>query len=88
MCFGKIVRNSPNMDEHFPLFKSHNHGMPVAKVITEPEKRGGLRMESTILAEAGAVSGVGFLNENRTRSWSRSENFSFYSSRIINFIKF
>jgi len=56
--------------------------MPVAKVITEPEKRGGLRMESTILAEAGAVSGVGFLNENRTRSWSRSENFSFYSSRI------
>jgi len=29
-----------------------------------------------------AGPGVGFLNENRTRSWSRSENFSFYRSRI------
>jgi len=43
---------------------------------------------STIFAEAGAGPGVGFLNENWTRSWSRSENLSFYMSRIIYFIKF
>ena len=48
--------------------------------------RNGLRKESTIFAEAGAGAGVGFLNENRTRSWSRSDNFSFYRSRIMNFI--
>jgi len=40
--------------------------------------RSGLRKESTIFAEAG--TGVGFFNENRTRSWS--ENFSFYRSGI------
>jgi len=55
-------------------------------VITEPESRSGLRKESTIFAETGA--GPGFLNENRTWSWSRSENFSFCRSQIIIFIKF
>jgi len=44
------------------------------------------RSLSTIFAEAGAGPGVGFLNENRTQS--RSENFSFYRSRTIDFIKF
>jgi len=58
------------------------------EVITEPECRSGLRKESTIFAEAGAGPGVGFFNENRTRSWSRSENLSLYRSRIMNFIKF
>jgi len=48
--------------------------------------RSGLRKQSTIFAEAGAGPGGGFLNENRSRSWS--ENFSFCRSRIINFIKF
>jgi len=56
------------------------------EVITEPECRSGLREESTIFAEAGAGPGVGLLNENRTRSWSRSANFSFYRSRTIDFI--
>jgi len=51
-----------------------------SKVIAEPEFRSG--KESTIFAEAGAGPGVGFLNKNRTRSWSRSENFSFCRSRI------
>ena len=54
-----------------------------SEVITEPECRSGLRKESTIFAEAGEGPGVGFLNEIRTRS--RSENFSFDRSRIINF---
>jgi len=39
--------------------------------------RSGLRKESTIFAEAGAGPGVGIFNENQTRSWTRSENFSF-----------
>jgi len=51
-----------------------------AEVITEPERRSGLRKESTIFAEAEAGSGVGIFDENR--SWTRSENFSFYRSRI------
>jgi len=50
--------------------------------------RSGLQKEPTIFTEAGAGHGVGFLNENRTRSWSKSENFCFYRSRIINFIKY
>jgi len=57
------------------------------EVITEPERRSGLRKESTIFSEARAEPRVGFLNENRIRSWNSSENFSFYRSRIINFIK-
>jgi len=60
----------------------------IPEVITEAECQSGLRKESTIFAEAGAGPGVGFLNENWTRSWNKSENFSFYRSRIINFIKF
>jgi len=40
--------------------------------------------KSMFFAEAGTGPGVGFLNENR----SRSEIFSFYRSRIIDFIKF
>ena len=44
--------------------------------------------ESTNFSKAGAGPGVGFLNENKTRNWSRSENFSFYRSWMINFIKF
>jgi len=58
------------------------------EVITEPECRSGLRKEFTIFAEAGAGPGVRFLNVKRTRSWSRSKNFSFFRSRIIYFIKF
>jgi len=54
-----------------------------AEVITEPECRSRLRKEFTIFTEAGAGPGVGFLIENRTRSWSRSENYSFYRSRIL-----
>jgi len=46
--------------------------------------RSGLRSESTIFAGDGP--GVGISNKNWTRS--RSEIFSFYSSRIIVFIKF
>jgi len=38
------------------------------EVITEPECRSGLRKESTIFAKAEGGPGVGFLNENRTRS--------------------
>ena len=60
--------------------------MHTAEVITDPECRSKFRKESTIFAEAGPGPGVKFLNENRTRS--RSENFSFYRSRIIDFIKF
>ena len=37
-------------------------------MITKLECRSGLRKEPTILAEAGAGAGVGFLNENRTLS--------------------
>ena len=59
-----------------------------SEVITEPECRSRLRKESTIFAKAEVGPGVGFLNENRTRSWSRSENLSFYRSWIISFIKF
>jgi len=59
-----------------------------SEVITEPECWSRLRKEFTIFSEAGAGPGVGFLNENRTRSWSRSDNFSFCRSRIINFMKF
>jgi len=54
----------------------------------ELDCRRGRRKEYTIFAEAGERPGVGFLNENRTRSWNRSENFSFYRNGIINFIKF
>jgi len=39
-----------------------------------------------MFAESGAGPGVGFLNENR--SWSRSENLSFYRSRLFIFVKF
>jgi len=61
-----------------PLVRGHHHA----------GCRSGLRKESTIFAEAGAGPGVGFLNENRIRSWSRSENFSFCRSRIIYFVKY
>ena len=54
----------------------------------EPECRSGFWKESTIFPEAGAGLGVAFLNENRIRSWSRSENFSFYRTRIVNLITF
>jgi len=57
-----------------------------SEVITERECRSDLREESTIFAEAGAGLGVGFLNENWTRSWTRSENSTFYRTRIIYFI--
>jgi len=59
----------------------------VAEVNTEPECRSGLRKESAIFAEVGAGLGVGFLNEIRSRSWNRRENFSFHRSRMFNFIK-
>ena len=52
-----------------------------AEVSTEPKCRSRLGKGFTIFAESGAGPGVGFLIENR--SWSRSENFSFYRSRIL-----
>jgi len=43
--------------------------------------------KSEISLDTGAGPEVGFFNENRTRSRSRSEKFSFYRIRTIDFIK-
>ena len=79
--WGFLLQQWPRLAQILPVWSC-------SEVITGPECRSGLRKESTIFAEAGTWPGGGFWNENRTRSWSRSDNFSFYRSRIMNFIKF
>jgi len=51
----------------------------------EPKCRTGLRKESTLFDEAEAGPGIRFFKENRTQC--RSENLSFCSTQIIDFVK-
>jgi len=77
------IRFHPSLWARVDISGGERETVTSAEVITEPECRSRLRKELTIFAEAGAGPGVGFLIENRTRSWSRSDNFSFYRSRIL-----